>query len=311
VSAANGGPPPGERPAHASLAAFGEAREPDVWEALARWRSAGRRMVLLTVVEARGFTPRKPGTHMLLGEDGATVGSIGGGAIEHEALREARALLESGGGARTVKKHLTQDLGMCCGGEMVIHLETLEAPPRLFVFGAGYVARPIAALAAACGFAVTVVDGREEWATAERFPGMDVRCREPDVAAAELDLRESDYAVVVTHDHALDQRVVQRLLDRPLRFTGMIGSLAKQRKFALRLRARGYSDEQLARLRTPLGLSIGAQTPEEIAVSVLAELVAVRRGGAPERGWVPRAKEVTESAAAESTAAGHEVGGRE
>jgi xanthine dehydrogenase accessory factor len=304
-------PAPGERPAHASLAAFGEAREPDVWSALARWRAEGRRMVLLTVVESRGFTPRKPGTHMLLGEDGATVGSIGGGAIEHEALREAKALLESGGGSKTVKKHLTQDLGMCCGGEMVIYLETLETPPRLFVFGAGYVARPIAALAAATGFAVTVVDGREEWATPGRFPEMDVRCREPDVAARELDLREGDYAVVVTHDHALDQRVVQELLRRPLHFTGMIGSLAKQRKFALRLRARGFTDGQLARLRTPLGLSIGAQTPEEIAVSVLAELVAVRRGGAPERGWLPQTKERASAPDAEDTAAGAPGGSRE
>jgi xanthine dehydrogenase accessory factor len=306
-----GNPPPGERPAHASLAAFGEAREPDVWTALGRWRAEGRRMVLLTVVEARGFTPRKPGTHMLLGEDGATVGSIGGGAIEHEALREAADMLGSGGGTKTVKKHLTQDLGMCCGGEMVIHLETLEAPPRLFVFGAGYVARPIAALAAAVGFAVTVVDGREEWATQERFPAMDVRCREPDIAARELDLREGDYAVVVTHDHALDQRVVQELLRRPLHFTGMIGSLAKQRKFALRLRARGFTDEQLARLRTPLGLSIGAQTPEEIAVSVLAELVAVRRGGAPERGWLPHTKNRAGVPGAVETASGAPGGSRE
>jgi xanthine dehydrogenase accessory factor len=304
-------PPPGERPAHASLAAFGEAREPDVWLALGRWRAEGRRMVLLTVVESRGFTPRKPGTHMLLGEDGATVGSIGGGAIEHAALAEAVALLASGGGAKTIKKQLSQDLGMCCGGEMVIYMETLEAPPRLFVFGAGYVARPIAALAAATGFAVTVVDGREEWATAERFPGMDVRCREPDAAARDLDLREGDYAVVVTHDHALDQRVVQELLRRPLRFTGMIGSLAKQRKFALRLRARGFTDEQLARLRTPLGLAIGAQTPEEIAVSVLAELVAVRRGGAPERGWLPQTKERSGTQGAETAAAGAPEGSRE
>ena len=280
-----------ERPAHASLAAFGEAREPDVWAALGRWRAEGRRMVLLTVVESRGFTPRKPGTHMLLGEDDATVGTIGGGAIEYEALREARELLRTGGGAKTIKKHLTQELGMCCGGEMVIYLETLEAPPRLFVFGAGYIARPIAALGSACGFTVTVVDGREEWAVPERFPGMSVRCEAPEDAARDLPMQSRDYAVVVTHDHALDQRVVQELLRRPLAFTGMIGSLAKQRKFALRLRARGFSDEQIARLRTPLGLAIGAQTPEEIAVSVVAELVAVRRGGAPERGWVPRAKE--------------------
>lgn len=283
-------PPPGDRPAHESLAAFGEAREPDVWTAHARWRAAGRRFVLLTVIESRGFTPRKPGTHMLVAADGETAGTIGGGAIEYEALREARELLRTGGGPRTVKKHLTQDLGMCCGGEMVIFLEPVDAAPRLFVFGAGYLARPIAALASACGFEVTVIDGRPDWASAERFPGMTVRCADPEDVARTLETRPEDFAIVVTHDHGLDQRVVQQLLARPLRFTGMIGSLAKQRKFALRLRARGFTDEQVARLRTPLGAAIGAQTPEEIAVSVLAELVAVRRGAEPERGWVPRAR---------------------
>jgi xanthine dehydrogenase accessory factor len=282
------GPGPEPEPAHESLAAFGEAREPDVWNALARWRAAGRRFVMLTVIESRGFTPRKAGTHMLLGEGGETVGSIGGGAIEHEALREARELLATGGAARTVKKHLSQDLGMCCGGEMVVFLEPVDAAPRLFVFGAGYVARPIAALADACGFVVTVIDGRPEWATPERFPGVTVRCEDPESAARTLETTPEDYAIVVTHDHALDQRVVQQLLARPFRFTGMIGSLAKQRKFALRLRARGFTDEQIARVRTPLGVAIGAQTPEEIAVSVLGELISVRRGATPERGWTPR-----------------------
>ncbi len=282
---------PGPEPAHASLAAFGEAREPDVWRTLARWRAAGRSFAMLTVIESRGFTPRKAATHMLLAADGETAGSIGGGAIEHELLREAGAMLASGGPARTVKRHLTQDLGMCCGGEMVVFLEPVDAAPRLFVFGAGYVARPVAALADACGFAVTVIDGRPEWASAGRFPGVAVRCEDPESAARTLETTPEDYAVVVTHDHALDQRVVKRLLVRPLRFTGMIGSLAKQRKFALRLSAAGFTAEQIARLRTPLGVSIGAQTPEEIAVSVLGELIAVRRGATPEKGWTPRPRE--------------------
>lgn len=283
------------RPADAAgppdpLAAFGETREPDVWTSLGRWRAEGRRMALLTVIESRGFTPRKPGTRMLLAEDGATAGTIGGGAIEFEVLREARELFASGEASRTIKKHLTQDLGMCCGGEMVVHLELLEAPPRLVVFGAGYLARPIAALAAGCGFAVTVVDERPEWATPERFPGMTVRCEDAEGVARAFAWRAGDHAIVVTHDHALDQRLVQHLLPHALAFTGMIGSLGKQRKFALRLRARGFDDAAIARLRTPLGVAIGAQTPEEIAVSVVAELIAARRGAAPERGWVPPAR---------------------
>ena len=264
----------------------------DVWGALARWRASGRRFVLLTVVESRGFTPQKPGVHMLLAADGETAGTIGGGAIEHECLREARELLASLDATRTVRRQLTTELGMCCGGEMVVHLEVLEALPRLFVFGAGHVARPLAALADACGFVVSVVDARAEWLHEERFPHATRVLRAPEAVARELagsaasDLA-STYAVVTTHDHALDQRVVQELLRLELKFTGLMGSLAKQRKFALRLRARGFTDAQIARLRTPVGLSIGARTPEEIAVSIVAELVAVRREGSPERGWVP------------------------
>jgi xanthine dehydrogenase accessory factor len=259
----------------------------DVWGTIAQWRAQGRRFVLLTVVESRGFTPQKPGRHMLVADGGETAGTIGGGAIENECMLEAKTLMKAGGTTRMVKKQLTTELGMCCGGEMVVHAEVLEALPRLFVFGAGHVARPLAALAAATGFGVTVVDARAEWLTAERFPTAARELRDPEAAVRELKLDASDSVVVTTHDHALDQRVVQELLRHELRFTGVIGSFAKQRKFALRLKARGFEDDAIARMRTPVGLAIGAQTPEEIAVSIVAELVAVRRGAAPERGWVP------------------------
>jgi xanthine dehydrogenase accessory factor len=267
----------------------------EVWDTLARWRLAGRRFVLASVIESRGFTPRKPGVHMLVAEDGVTCGTIGGGAIEQQVLAEARALL-AGGGVSLVRKHLTQELGMCCGGEMAVFLEVLEPLPRLFVFGAGYIARPLATLAAGCGFEVTVVDGRGDWALPERFPGCRVVHQAPEDFLAALATTALDYTVVVTHDHALDQRLVQELLRRPLKFLGMIGSVPKQRKFALRLRARGFSDQQIARLRTPLGMPIGADTPEEIAVSAMGELIAVRRGAPLREGWTPPVASVPRAA---------------
>jgi xanthine dehydrogenase accessory factor len=263
-----------------------DARPPELWDVLARWRAAGKRFALASVIESRGFTPRKPGAHMLISESGETVGTIGGGAIEARVLEEAKALLQ-GGGASLVRKHLTQELGMCCGGEMAVFLEVLEAAPRLFVFGAGYIARPLASLAAGCGFDVTVVDERPDWATPERFPEAHVVCRAPEDVVRELATSDADYAVVVTHDHAVDQRLVQALLRMPLKFVGMIGSVPKQRKFALRLRARGFSDAEIARLRTPLGMPIGADTPEEIAVSAMGEIIAVRRGASTAQGWTP------------------------
>jgi xanthine dehydrogenase accessory factor len=263
-----------------------EARPAEVWETLARWRAAGRRFALASVIESRGFTPRKPGAHMLVAEDGETCGTIGGGAIEQQVLVEARALLE-GGGSSLVRKHLTQELGMCCGGEMAVFLEVLEPAPRLLLFGAGYIGRALAALAAGCGFDVTVVDERAEWAVAERFPDCRVLAQSPEDFLRACATTAEDYAVVVTHDHALDQRLVQALLERPLKFVGMIGSVPKQRKFALRLRARGFSDAQIARLRSPLGMPIGADTPEEIAVSAMGEIIATRRGASVAQGWTP------------------------
>jgi xanthine dehydrogenase accessory factor len=264
-------------------------REGEVWEALVRWRAEGRRFLIATVTASRGYTPRKPGARMLVAEDGATLGTIGGGAIEHEVLKAARELFVRGGTA-LVERHLTQDLGMCCGGEMSVFLEVVETAPRLFVFGAGYIAKPLAAIAAGCGFDVTVVDGRAEWATPERFPTSRVAVQDPEDHLRALETRSGDYVVITTHDHAIDQRLVQGLLQRPLRFLGMLGSSAKQRKFALRLKAKGFSDEDIARLHAPVGLAIGADGPEEIAVSVMAQLIAVRRGREIEPGWVPPAR---------------------
>ena len=260
------------------------------WDAVARWRAEGRRFALISVIETRGFTPRKAGAHMLAGDDGATWGTVGGGAIEHEALGEARALFASGERSRVLRRHLTQELGMCCGGEMSLLIEVVESAPALFLFGAGYIARALAALAAGCGFRVTVIDERSEWADPARFPRVTVECRAPEEYLREARLGPRDYAVVVTHDHAIDQRVVEELLRRPLAFLGMIGSVPKQRKFALRLRARGFSDEDIARLRTPLGVAIGAVTPEEIALSAVAEIVAARRGVPLGPPWAPPAR---------------------
>lgn len=188
---------------------------------------------------------------------------------------------------------------MCCGGEMTVHVEAIETAPRLFVFGAGYLARALVPLAAGCGFRVTVVDERGEWADPASFPRATVHCRAPEEFVREARFEPRDYAVIVTHDHALDQRLVEALLPHPLAFLGMIGSVPKQRKFALRLRARGFADSDIARLRTPLGVAVGAATPEEIAVSVMAEVIAARRGVELGPPWLPPARHGSETTAAQ------------
>ena len=169
---------------------------------------------------------------------------------------------------------------------MAVFLEVLEPAPVLVVFGAGHIAKPLAAVAAGCGFDVTCVDERADWATEERFPTVRLERRAPESFAREWRTSGEEFAVIATHDHALDQQIVQHLLERPLKFLGMIGSVPKQRKFVLRLKARGFAEEAIARMHTPLGLAIGADTPEEIAVSAVAQMIAVRRGVSVAPDWL-------------------------
>lgn len=255
-------------------------RGDDVYEALARARRERVPAVLATVVEVAGSTPQAPGAKLLLLSTGPAIGTVGGGAVEHRVLEEARAMLAPGGPARRLAVYeLSRDLGMCCGGRMRIFLERIEPAARLLLFGAGHVGRAICAAASRAGFEVTVVDEREAWTAPGQLPSARrVLCEEPAAAVAELRPDAATACVVATHAHAIDQATVKALLATPAAFVGMIGSRRKRDRFLQRLSAQGASPAQLARLRTPLGLDIGAVTPEEIAVSVVAELVAVRRG---------------------------------
>ncbi len=249
----------------------------DVIHACADARRRGRAAVLITVVRTGGSTPRKSAAKMLVYRDG-TDGTIGGGRVELEAIEAARALLGEGYAARPALRrwHLTHDLAMCCGGEMEVFMEPMLPTARLFVCGGGHVGRALAPIAAQLGFAVQVVDDLDENLRAERFPEGTSLCDTFDVASWPA-LSEDDYVVVVTRDHAIDQRLMEALLPRPLAYLGLIGSRRKIALFKERTVARGLDAALWERVRAPIGLEIGAETPEEIAVAIAAELVAVRR----------------------------------
>lgn len=259
----------------------------DLYEWLARVRAERRKAVLATVIEVVGSAPQVPGAKILLLDDGRAVGTVGGGTFEHRVLEHAGNLLGRESGPRTEfwDANLTRDLGMCCGGEMKVFFERITGTERLVIFGAGHVGRALCSAAAAAGFDVTVVDEREKLAVRERFPeAHEVICEDPEVVLPELVYDPATYCVVVTHDHPLDEKIIKALIQRPVRFLGLVGSRAKRNKFLMRLRAQGIAEDALARLRSPVGYDIGAVTPEEIAVSITAELIAIRRGraeGAP------------------------------
>jgi xanthine dehydrogenase accessory factor len=245
----------------------------------------GMPAALVTVVATEGSTPQKAGAKMVVYPDARIAGTIGGGCVEAEMTRRARHVIETGR-AQLASYDLTPDQagedGLVCGGRMQVFIEPIVGTPTLCLFGAGHVAQPLARLGKLAGFRVEVTDDRARFANVERFPEADaVIVGEVSAAVPRLTLNPNTYAVVVTRGHRGDADALHAVLGRGLRFVGLLGSRAKLVHVAAALTERGVSREEIAKIHCPLGLAIGAVSPEEIAVSVLAELIAVRRGVDP------------------------------
>jgi len=254
----------------------------DVLQEALQAQRGGEAAALVTVVATEGSTPQKAGARMLVHADGRLVGTIGGGCVEAEMIRRARAAIQRRA-PELAGYDLTPDQagedGLVCGGRMQVFIEPLESEPTLCLFGAGHVAQPLARFASAAGFRVEVLDDRVKFANPERFPDADLIVVEPFLeGASRLTLGRSSYAVVVTRGHRGDADALQTVLGRELPFVGLLGSRPKLVHVLRELEDRGVPREQLSCVRCPVGVEIGAQTPEEIAVSILAELIAVRRG---------------------------------
>jgi xanthine dehydrogenase accessory factor len=235
------------------------------------------RAAIATVISTGGSTPRKSGARMLVFADGESVGTIGGGALEHHVVGVARRVASTGEAER-VDVHLVRDLGMCCGGRTEVYVESVGRRDAMVIYGAGHVAAALAPVLLALDFAVTVVDERDEFATAARFPGCQVEVTDPRSHARALPDDPDRYVLLTTHDHALDQDLGEILLPRPCAWLGMIGSRGKVARFFVRWQGAGLDPALFSRLCAPVGLDLGAETPAEIAVSIAAELVRVRRG---------------------------------
>jgi xanthine dehydrogenase accessory factor len=249
-----------------------------LYSEIARLTAEGAPFVLATVIDSQGSTPQKPGSKMLVLEQGDTRGTVGGGAIEKQIVDAAIALLANPEAqTQLIETHLTHDLGMCCGGKMRVFLEKHGAAARLFVFGAGHVGQELAALAQHVGFKVEVIDERPEWAEPGRFRDMKLTVRSPAEVARELPGGSDCFFCITTHDHPLDQACLEALLRKPSAYLGVIGSRRKAERFKLRLRAAGFTESELEKFRSPMGVAIHALTPAEIAVSIVGELIAARR----------------------------------
>ena len=253
-------------------------RPADLFAEVARMHREGVPGVVATVVAASGSTPRGPGAKMIVYGDGRTLGSVGGGAVEGETIARAMRLI---GGRETalVSFELDEEAGSACGGKMDVFLEPIAAAHCVAVIGGGHVGQAVAAAAKRAGFRVIVVDDRSEMVTADRFPSADARLAGGvDLLEGDLVIDEATFVVVVTRGHRFDEEWVKAVVGVGPRYIGMIGSGEKVRRAFEELRSEGVSESSLAAIHAPIGLDIGAETPDEIAVSIVAEMIAVRHG---------------------------------
>ncbi|MBI1289757.1 xanthine dehydrogenase [bacterium] len=250
------------------------------YEKILEWTRAGRRVAVATIVDTKGSTPRKPGTKMLITERMELYGTIGGGCVEADVIFAAREVL------RTLKPRLihvdikaknADEIDMLCGGEITLYVEPVMPDVQLLICGGGHISKALAHVCEGLDFRIVVVDDRPQFAHEERFPGADatVCCSYEDLAN-HVDLTPLTYAVVVTRGHSGDEVCLRALLASPAAHIAMIGSRAKWANLRANLAAGGATEAQLARVKSPAGIDIGSITPEEIAISVAAELVQQR-----------------------------------
>lgn len=274
----------------------------DIYEQIVQLRREGRRGAVATIVNVRGSIPSFRTAKMLVRDDGSIAGTIGGGCVEADVWQAAREVMESEK-PRTLTFDLNQDpkydTGLVCGGTLEVFIEPVLPPALLYLFGAGHVAINVCQVAANAGFDVIVTDDRSSYASKERFPAArEVHALDFDEAIKKLEPNEASYIVIVTRGHRDDMHVLRWAVQTRARYVGMIGSKRKVIQISKALQEEGLPPHLFDRVHAPIGLDIGAITPEEIAVSITAELIAIRRhAGAklPHMSWFKRADEPKES----------------
>src|SRR5258706_9070415 len=254
----------------------------EVFGAVADALDRGEPAALVTIVSTTGSTPQRVGAKMLVFADGRMVGTIGGGCYENDAFWKAREAITSRKPQLIhyeLSDDFAQETGLICGGQMDVYIEPIEPSPELFVVGAGHVGFHLARLAHEVGFRVHVVDDREKFANRERFPtAAEVITEDIPAWVARTKIPQHAYVVIVTRGHTNDLEALRALAPRELRYLGLIGSRAKVARIYDALTGDAMPAEILKSVHAPIGLDIGAVTPQEIAVSILAELIAVKHG---------------------------------
>ncbi len=266
----------------------------DIYEEVVRLRRLGQKCALATIVQVNGSIPSYESAKLLVREDGSMIGTIGGGCVEAEVWNAAREVMQEER-ARHMNFSLGQDAaydnGLICGGQLSVFVEPVVPQPRTFIFGAGHISKSISKVATLAGFATVIVDNRESYANRDRFPEADeVFAAEYEEVFPKLTIRDTSYLVIVTRGHRDDMRVLRWAVETNAKYIAMIGSKRKVIGVIKQLESEGLPRAAFERIFAPMGLEIGAITPEEIAISVVAEMIALRR--TPDTEWRNAAKSI-------------------
>jgi len=271
-----------------------------IYEEILKIKAVGGRAALVTIIGTEGSTPREAGAKMLVREDGTIIGTIGGGFVEAKVIEDAAKVILEGKPQRfhhDLSGTKASEAGMVCGGVLDIYIEPIIPTPTVYIFGGGHVSLFVSKISAMAGFQVVVIDERPEFANRERFPDAEqVIAERFETVFPRLKLNRLSYLVIVTRGHAYDQEVLEWGLNTEARYIGMIGSRRKIELLYHNLEKKGIARDKLESVRAPIGLDIGAQTPEEIAVSIVGQMIQERRrnnrkqgktGSCPEANGVP------------------------
>ena len=253
----------------------------DIYKEIVRVRQQGDIGALATIIWVKGSTPRAEGSKMLVRSNGSILGSIGGGCMEADIWKAAMDVIKE-----KAPKVLDFDLtgredtpeGLICGGTMQVFVEPILPEPTVLLFGAGHIAFAVSKIAKMIGFRVVGIDDRPAYANKERFPGADeFHVDDPATMVPQLNINKSSYLVIACRGHLEDQRVLSEALKTKAIYIGMLGSKKKGKTVFANLKKEGITQEALDGVHNPIGLPIAAETPEEIAISIMAEIVKVWR----------------------------------
>ena len=251
------------------------------YKKIAQIENENKPAALCTVTHTSGSTPRKISTKMIViaNNDSTSkiIGTIGGGAIEHKIRKEA-LLVISHQVAKQIQVQLTNELGMCCGGNMTIFIEPIRKKPPCIILGAGHISQSLCSLVTQIGFSCFIADPRSEIANITRFPfAKKIINNYSRFELDQLPFELNSFIIIVTHSHNQDQILVEEILKREFNYLAMVGSHRKATMTQQRCLNAGFSDLQIKRITCPAGLNIKAQTPEEIALSIAAQMIYIRR----------------------------------